>query len=140
MKSFVLLFALVAVAAANYGNPSYGGYGESKGYGGGHESGGYGGYAEPGPSKSYGYAAAAPKAQCGYNLLVGCAPQVAHVPCIPSKGGHGGGYGKSEGGYGKSSGGYGGGYGKSEGGHGGGYSKSESGYGKSEGGYGGGKY
>ncbi|XP_055542767.1 vitelline membrane protein 15a-1 [Wyeomyia smithii] len=26
--------------------------------------------------------------KCGSNLLVGCAPSVAHVPCVPSYGGH----------------------------------------------------
>ncbi|XP_058818143.1 uncharacterized protein LOC131681400 [Topomyia yanbarensis] len=32
------------------------------------------------------------KAKCGANLMVGCAPSVAHVPCVPSHehGGHGG--------------------------------------------------
>ncbi|XP_058060365.1 vitelline membrane protein 15a-2 [Anopheles bellator] len=35
------------------------------------------------------YAAKAPHVKCGSNLLVGCAPNVAHVPCVPAHGGHG---------------------------------------------------
>ncbi|EJY58008.1 AAEL017403-PA [Aedes aegypti] len=29
------------------------------------------------------YPVKAPAAKCGANLLVGCAPSVAHVPCVP---------------------------------------------------------
>ncbi|XP_049548293.1 vitelline membrane protein 15a-1 [Anopheles darlingi] len=39
------------------------------------------------------YAAKAPHVKCGANLLVGCAPNVAHVPCHPVHGGHGHGHG-----------------------------------------------
>ncbi|XP_050088698.1 vitelline membrane protein 15a-2 [Anopheles aquasalis] len=38
------------------------------------------------------YAAKAPHVKCGANLLVGCAPNVAHVPCVPAHG-HAHGYG-----------------------------------------------
>nr|XP_019534489.1 vitelline membrane protein 15a-3 [Aedes albopictus] len=38
------------------------------------------------------YPVHAPHAKCGANLLVGCAPSVAHVPCVPVHG-HGHGYG-----------------------------------------------
>ncbi|XP_053691909.1 vitelline membrane protein 15a-1 [Sabethes cyaneus] len=43
--------------------------------------------------------------KCGSNLLIGCAPSVAHVPCVPS---HGGGhsYGGGHGGHGGHGGGY----------------------------------
>lgn len=126
MKTFVLLLATVAIAAANY-EGGYGGY-ESKGY----EAKGYGGkgygggYAEAGPAKSYAYAAAAPKVDCGYNLLVGCAPTVAKAPCIPQPAPkkYGGGYKKES--YAKPEA-----YGKPEP-----YGKPEA-YGKAEGGYGG---
>ncbi|XP_055637359.1 vitelline membrane protein 15a-2-like [Toxorhynchites rutilus septentrionalis] len=72
------------------------------------------GYAAPAPKGGYGggggyapvvhtYAAKAPSVKCGASLLVGCAPSISKVPCIPSKGGYGGG---SKGGYGGGKGGY----------------------------------
>ncbi|XP_058818144.1 vitelline membrane protein 15a-1-like [Topomyia yanbarensis] len=54
-------------------------------------------YHAPAPAASYHAPAPAYHAapvKCGANLLVGCAPNVAHVPCVPSHGGGGhGGYG-----------------------------------------------
>ncbi|XP_053676535.1 vitelline membrane protein 15a-2-like [Anopheles nili] len=56
-------------------------------------------YHAPAPHHGYGghhaapvvhaYAAKAPHVKCGANLLVGCAPNVAHVPCVPAHAGHG---------------------------------------------------
>uniref|UniRef100_A0A182PTX6 VM domain-containing protein n=1 Tax=Anopheles epiroticus TaxID=199890 RepID=A0A182PTX6_9DIPT len=52
----------------------------------------HGGYGHPTPVV-HAYAAKAPHVKCGANLLVGCAPSVAHVPCVPAHhGGHHGGY------------------------------------------------
>ncbi|XP_055637364.1 vitelline membrane protein 15a-1-like [Toxorhynchites rutilus septentrionalis] len=77
MKSFCILaiFAVFCVLGS-LAAPSYGG-----GYGGGHAT-------------IHTYAAKAPAVKCGSSLLVGCAPQVAHAPCSPSKsgGGYGGGH------------------------------------------------
>ncbi|XP_058447631.1 vitelline membrane protein 15a-1-like [Malaya genurostris] len=55
-------------------------------------------YHAPAPS----YHAPAPSyhsapVKCGANLLVGCAPTIAHVPCVPSHGGGYGGHGHSGG-------------------------------------------
>ncbi|XP_055637361.1 vitelline membrane protein 15a-2-like [Toxorhynchites rutilus septentrionalis] len=125
MNTFIVavFVSVIAGALADYGAPPppkyeapKGGYESSGGYG-APASGGYGapakyeapkGYAAPAPKGGYGggggyapvvhtYAAKAPSAKCGASLLVGCAPSVAKVPCIPSKGGYGGG---SQGGYG----------------------------------------
>ncbi|XP_055637362.1 vitelline membrane protein 15a-2-like [Toxorhynchites rutilus septentrionalis] len=125
MNKFIVVVAvfvsIIAGALADYGAPPPSKYEAPKG---GYESsGGYGapakyeapkGYAAPAPKGGYGggggyapvvhtYAAKAPSAKCGASLLVGCAPSVAKVPCIPSKGGYGGG---SKGGYGGGKGGY----------------------------------
>ncbi|KAL1396238.1 hypothetical protein pipiens_010665 [Culex pipiens pipiens] len=115
---------------ASYGG-GHGGYAApaAAGYGGGHAAGGYGGaaahggYAPAGGHGGYGgghggygvpvvhsYAAKAPAAKCGANLLVGCAPSVSHVPCVPVHGGGHGGYGAAAA--------HGGSYGGSYGGHG----------------------
>uniref|UniRef100_A0A182JK16 Uncharacterized protein n=1 Tax=Anopheles atroparvus TaxID=41427 RepID=A0A182JK16_ANOAO len=50
----------------------------------------HGGYAHHSAPVVHAYAAKAPHVKCGANLLVGCAPNVAHVPCVPAHGGHGG--------------------------------------------------
>uniref|UniRef100_A0A182M8F6 VM domain-containing protein n=1 Tax=Anopheles culicifacies TaxID=139723 RepID=A0A182M8F6_9DIPT len=50
----------------------------------------HGGYAHHSAPVVHAYAAKAPHVKCGANLLVGCAPNVAHVPCVPA---HAGGYG-----------------------------------------------
>ncbi|XP_021697287.1 vitelline membrane protein 15a-3-like [Aedes aegypti] len=50
----------------------------------------YGHHAHPAPVV-HTYPVHAPHAKCGANLLVGCAPSVAHVPCLPVHG-HGHGY------------------------------------------------
>ncbi|XP_055546803.1 vitelline membrane protein 15a-2-like [Wyeomyia smithii] len=48
-------------------------------------------HAAPAHHAVHTYHAKAPAVKCGANLLVGCAPQVAHVPCVPSHDhGHGG--------------------------------------------------
>ncbi|XP_052868100.1 vitelline membrane protein 15a-2-like [Anopheles cruzii] len=49
----------------------------------------HGGYAHHSAPVVHAYAAKAPHVKCGANLLVGCAPNVAHVPCVPAHGGHG---------------------------------------------------
>ncbi|XP_052868163.1 splicing factor 3A subunit 2-like [Anopheles cruzii] len=49
---------------------------------------GYGKPVYPSHPVSHAYAAKAPHVKCGSNLLVGCAPHVAHVPCHPSHGGY----------------------------------------------------
>uniref|UniRef100_A0A182R3X7 VM domain-containing protein n=2 Tax=Anopheles funestus TaxID=62324 RepID=A0A182R3X7_ANOFN len=49
----------------------------------------HGGYAHHSAPVVHAYAAKAPHVKCGANLLVGCAPNVAHVPCVPA---HHGGY------------------------------------------------
>uniref|UniRef100_A0A2M4CJK9 Putative secreted protein n=1 Tax=Anopheles darlingi TaxID=43151 RepID=A0A2M4CJK9_ANODA len=49
---------------------------------------GYGKPAYPAAPVAHHYAAHAPHVKCGANLLVGCAPHVAHVPCHPVHGGH----------------------------------------------------
>lgn len=64
------------------------------GYGSSH--GGYGGHAPVLHQQTLGYPVHPPKVQCGQSVLLGCAPTVAKVPCIP----HHGGYGQSHGGYG----------------------------------------
>ncbi|XP_053664959.1 vitelline membrane protein 15a-3-like [Anopheles marshallii] len=62
----VAVCALVGVCAADsYGKPAY-----------------------PAAPVAHTYAAHAPHVKCGANLLVGCAPNVAHVPCHPAHGGH----------------------------------------------------
>ncbi|XP_053676552.1 vitelline membrane protein 15a-1-like [Anopheles nili] len=61
----------------------------------------YGGYAPHPKPAAYHHAPAAPAMHhghhgygkgghvpCGANLLVSCAPHVAHVPCVPAHGGH----------------------------------------------------
>ncbi|XP_035914644.1 vitelline membrane protein 15a-3-like [Anopheles stephensi] len=48
----------------------------------------YGKPAYPAAPVAHTYAAHAPHVKCGANLLVGCAPNVAHVPCHPAHGGH----------------------------------------------------
>ncbi|XP_065075825.1 vitelline membrane protein 15a-1 [Ochlerotatus camptorhynchus] len=45
------------------------------------------------------YPVHAPHAKCGANLLVGCAPNVAHVPCVPVKEHHGYGHAPAHHGY-----------------------------------------
>ncbi|XP_055637363.1 vitelline membrane protein 15a-2-like [Toxorhynchites rutilus septentrionalis] len=101
----LVILSIIVGTLADYGappakyEPPKGGYGGG-GYGGGYaapppKSGGYGdsgGYG--GAPMVHTYPAKAPSTKCGANLLVSCAPTVAHVPCIPS-----GGYGDS-GGYG----------------------------------------
>ncbi|EDS27305.1 vitelline membrane protein, partial [Culex quinquefasciatus] len=107
MNKFIALavFSTALVGAlANYAPAAPAKYEAPKAsYGGGH-----GGYAAP-AAASYGgyggghggavpvvhtYAAQAPAAKCGANLLVGCAPSVAHVPCVPVHGAsHGASYG-----------------------------------------------
>ncbi|XP_038109401.1 vitelline membrane protein 15a-3 [Culex quinquefasciatus] len=90
---------------ASYGG-GHGGYAApaAASYGGGHASGGYGGHGGYGGGHGgavpvvHTYAAQAPAAKCGANLLVGCAPSVAHVPCVPVHGGGHGGYGAAHGG------------------------------------------
>uniref|UniRef100_A0A182PTX4 VM domain-containing protein n=1 Tax=Anopheles epiroticus TaxID=199890 RepID=A0A182PTX4_9DIPT len=49
---------------------------------------GYGKPAYPAAPVAHTYPAHAPHVKCGANLLVGCAPNVAHVPCHPAHGGH----------------------------------------------------
>uniref|UniRef100_A0A182T0A5 VM domain-containing protein n=1 Tax=Anopheles maculatus TaxID=74869 RepID=A0A182T0A5_9DIPT len=62
----IAVCALVGVCAADsYGKPAY-----------------------PAAPVAHTYAAHAPHVKCGANLLVGCAPNVAHVPCHPAHGGH----------------------------------------------------
>ncbi|EAT33176.1 AAEL014561-PA, partial [Aedes aegypti] len=52
----------------------------------------YGHHAHPAPAPVvHTYPVHAPHAKCGANLLVGCAPSVAHAPCVPLHG-HGHGY------------------------------------------------
>ncbi|XP_053691908.1 vitelline membrane protein 15a-2-like [Sabethes cyaneus] len=46
--------------------------------------------APPAHHAAHTYHAKAPAVKCGANLLVGCAPQVAHVPCVPHHEHHGG--------------------------------------------------
>ncbi|XP_053676625.1 histidine-rich protein PFHRP-II-like [Anopheles nili] len=48
----------------------------------------YGKPAYPAAPVAHTYPAHAPHVKCGANLLVGCAPNVAHVPCHPAHGGH----------------------------------------------------
>lgn len=50
-------------------------------------------------ASSYGGGYGGGKAQCGSNLLIGCAPSIAKVPCQPAKISYGGGYGGQQGGY-----------------------------------------
>ncbi|XP_055683276.1 holotricin-3-like [Lutzomyia longipalpis] len=95
---------VVRAKKSTYGH--HGGH-ESHGYGhhGGHHGGhGYGhhgghhgghGYAHAGPAKSYAYHSPAPHVPCGHNLLFGCHPSVAPVPCAAHHG-----YGHHHGGYG----------------------------------------
>ncbi|XP_058818145.1 vitelline membrane protein 15a-2-like [Topomyia yanbarensis] len=40
-------------------------------------------HAAPAHHSMHTYHAKAPAVKCGANLLVGCAPHVAHVPCVP---------------------------------------------------------
>lgn len=107
MKSFCVaalfvISSVLAVPVYESAAPAYGGHG-----------GGHGGAAH-GPVSVHTYAAKAPAVKCGANLLVGCAPHVAHVPCVPSHGGYGG---HAAGGYGgHAAGGYGG-HGASHGGY-----------------------
>lgn len=93
---FVTCSVLGALAVPVYESaaPAYGGHG-----------GGHGGAAH-GPVSVHTYAAKAPAVKCGANLLVGCAPHVAHVPCVPSHGGYGGHAAGGYGGHGASHGGY----------------------------------
>ncbi|XP_062551650.1 vitelline membrane protein 15a-1-like [Armigeres subalbatus] len=53
------------------------------------------GHAHAAPAVVHTYPVHAPHAKCGANLLVGCAPSVAHVPCVPvhPAPAHGHGYG-----------------------------------------------
>ncbi|XP_037034090.1 vitelline membrane protein 15a-1 [Bradysia coprophila] len=65
---FLAAFVAVTVAAPSYGGPSYGGPS----------------YGAPAPvygHQVYSYPSPAPPVRCGSNLLVGCAPSVAHVGC-----------------------------------------------------------
>ncbi|XP_063702019.1 shematrin-like protein 3 [Culicoides brevitarsis] len=104
---FAIVFAIIAAATAYpYGGGNAGGYGA-------------GGYVQPMNYQVHSYAAKAPTVNCPQNLLFGCQPTVAQVPCVPSGGygGYGAGHAVSggHGGYGVQSmggnkGGYGGGY------------------------------
>ncbi|XP_063695632.1 uncharacterized protein LOC134827033 [Culicoides brevitarsis] len=89
MKVFAIIAACIAVASAYGGNA--GGYGA-------------GGYVQPYGQQVHSYPAAAPRVDCGHNLLVSCQPTSATVPCVPSygKGGYGAGagYGGAMGGHG----------------------------------------
>ncbi|XP_035777785.1 skin secretory protein xP2-like [Anopheles albimanus] len=61
MKFLIAIAALVGVCMADgYAKPAY-----------------------PAAPVAHHYAAHAPHVKCGANLLVGCAPHVAHVPCHP---------------------------------------------------------
>ncbi|XP_055632966.1 vitelline membrane protein 15a-2-like [Toxorhynchites rutilus septentrionalis] len=91
----VTLLSFVVGALANYPPPPK--YEAPQKYGGGG-----GGYGAP---QVHTYEAKAPTVKCGSSLLVGCAPSISKVPCIPEKGGYGG----EKGGYGGGKGGYGGG-------------------------------
>uniref|UniRef100_A0A336MEC2 CSON015469 protein n=1 Tax=Culicoides sonorensis TaxID=179676 RepID=A0A336MEC2_CULSO len=66
-----------------YGHQAHGGYGHQAHGGYGHQ------HVHPVQHKVHAYAAHPPKVDCGSNLLVGCLPQVAKVPCVPNHG-HGG--------------------------------------------------
>ncbi|XP_058126611.1 vitelline membrane protein 15a-2-like [Anopheles ziemanni] len=91
----VILAVAVVGALADYPAPKYE---APKAYG--HAAPAHHGYAAPAPHHGgyahhsapvvHAYAAKAPHVKCGANLLVGCAPNVAHVPCVPAHGGHGG--------------------------------------------------
>uniref|UniRef100_A0A336LV99 CSON005305 protein n=1 Tax=Culicoides sonorensis TaxID=179676 RepID=A0A336LV99_CULSO len=73
MKFLFVIFALffVAVSANTYGYAAH------------HQ------HVQPVGHESHSYAAHAPKVDCGSNVLAGCVPTVAQVPCVPSHGGHG---------------------------------------------------
>ncbi|XP_050078732.1 vitelline membrane protein 15a-2-like [Anopheles maculipalpis] len=76
-------------APAKYEAPAKGGY-HVPAHGYGHAPASHhGGYAHHSAPVVHAYAAKAPHVKCGANLLVGCAPNVAHVPCVPA---HHGGY------------------------------------------------
>uniref|UniRef100_A0A182R163 VM domain-containing protein n=1 Tax=Anopheles farauti TaxID=69004 RepID=A0A182R163_9DIPT len=78
-------------APAKYEAPAKGYHAPAPAYG---HAPAHGGYAHHSAPVVHAYAAKAPHVKCGANLLVGCAPNVAHVPCVPAHhGGHHGGYG-----------------------------------------------
>lgn len=71
--TIAVLFACIAVAAANYG-----GYGHEAQH-----------YIQPMHHQIHSYPAHPPKVECGHSLLFSCQPSTAHVPCHPSHKSHG---------------------------------------------------
>ncbi|EAT34764.1 AAEL013027-PA [Aedes aegypti] len=80
MNKFIILaiFALAVGAMADYPKPAYHAPPPPPPH---HL------HAHPAPAPVvHTYPVHAPHAKCGANLLVGCAPSVAHVPCVPLPG------------------------------------------------------
>lgn len=71
MQIIIVATIALAIFGQSLAAPSsYGGYSHSSPS-----------YAPVGPSHSYSYPSPAPHVKCGGNLLVGCQPHVATVPC-----------------------------------------------------------